>query len=91
VHADVFKMAGGLAVGNRRHSEKGDGEDEGDETEESRGNDEVLRTKKRSRRVSKMCKKLLLIEQCPAFCVWVDNIIKIHFVVFFYVETLNIM
>jgi hypothetical protein len=56
VHADVFKMAGGLAVGNKRLSDKGEGEEEGDETEESRGTNEVLLTKKRLRKVSKMCK-----------------------------------
>jgi len=56
VHADVFKMAGGLAVGNKRHSDKGEGEEEEDEREESRGSAEVLRTRKRSRKVKKMCK-----------------------------------
>lgn len=58
VHADVFKMAGGLAVGNRRLSDKGEGEEEEGEREEreSRGTAEVLRTRKRSRKVGKMCK-----------------------------------
>jgi len=56
VHADVFKMAGGLAVGNRRLSDKGEGEEEEDEREESRGTAELLRTRKRSRKVNKMCK-----------------------------------
>jgi condensin complex subunit 2 len=54
VHADVFKMAGGLAVANKR-PDKGEGEEE-DEKEESRGTAEVLRTRKRSRKVNKMCK-----------------------------------
>lgn len=56
VHADVFKMAGGLAVGNKKHSDKGEGEEEEDEREESRGSAEVLRTRKRLRKVKKMCK-----------------------------------
>ena len=56
VHADVFKMAGGLAVGNKRHSDKGEGEEEEDEREESRGSAEILRTRKRSRKVKKMYK-----------------------------------
>jgi hypothetical protein len=49
-------MAGGLAVGNRRLSDKGEREEEEDEREDSRGTAEVLRTRKRSRKVNKMCK-----------------------------------
>jgi hypothetical protein len=56
VHADVLKMAGGLAVGNKRHSDKGEGEEEEDGRDESRENGEVMRTKKRSRKVNKTCK-----------------------------------
>jgi hypothetical protein len=49
-------MAGGLAVGNRRYFDKGEGEQEEDEREESRGTAEALRTRKKSRKVNKMCK-----------------------------------
>lgn len=53
MHADVFKMAGGLAVGNKRHSGKGDEEDERSGSEE---HVEVIRTRKKSRKVNKTCK-----------------------------------
>ena len=56
VHADVFKMAGGLAVGNKRHSENGEMEEEEDERQQSGETAEVTRTKKRSRKVNKTCK-----------------------------------
>jgi hypothetical protein len=49
-------MAGGLAVGNKKHSDKGEGEDEEDERGESGENGEIIRTKKRSRKVNKTCK-----------------------------------
>jgi Chromosome condensation complex Condensin, subunit H len=52
VHNDVLKMAGGLAVGQKRHSDKGDEDERGGNGEHS----EVIRTKKKSRKVNKTCK-----------------------------------
>jgi condensin complex subunit 2 len=57
VHTDVLKMAGGLAVGYRKkHAGSGGGGEGEDEQSGNEGNDEVVRTKKKSRRVSKTCK-----------------------------------
>jgi len=53
VHNDVLKMAGGLAVGNKRHFVKGAEEDERGGSEE---HVEVIHTKKKSRKVNKSCK-----------------------------------
>jgi condensin complex subunit 2 len=54
VHTDVLKMAGGLAAGcQKKHTDTGGGEDGQDG---SRENGEVVRTKKKLRKVNKMCK-----------------------------------
>jgi hypothetical protein len=49
-------MAGGLAVGCKKHSDNGGGEEEENERDESMENGEVMRTKKRSHKVNKTCK-----------------------------------
>jgi hypothetical protein len=46
-------MAGGLAVGQKRHSDEGNEEDERGESGE---NGEVIHTKKKSHKVNKTCK-----------------------------------
>jgi condensin complex subunit 2 len=57
VHTDVLKMAGGLAAGHQKtHADTGGGEEGEDGQDGSRESGEVVRTKKKSRKVNKMCK-----------------------------------
>jgi len=56
VHTDVLKMAGGLAAGYRKkHIDTGEGEG-GKDSDESGEDGEVVRTKKKTRKVNKTCK-----------------------------------
>lgn len=56
MHTDVLKMAGGLAAGYRKkHIDTGEGEG-GKDSDESGEDGEVVRTKKKTRKVNKTCK-----------------------------------
>lgn len=57
VHMDALKIAGGLTAGYRKkHTDTGKGEEEEDRQDGSGENGETVRTKKKTRKVNKMCK-----------------------------------